>query len=172
MHIAHILQFHFHYSSDPILTLLMKGPKSFEGVEMGCIDSDLFDNVTLICTGTKPPEVILELIVTWFHDGDLCNGDVHSLNGGATVINTLRLDSSIADDSGNYTCIAKVIIPESTEVNQSTSSEVIFRSELIFLCISCKLAAYDDKLPTAWLGGFMYTTSVEPQPKMLITIKS
>ena len=99
------------------------------GVETGCIHSDLFDNVTLICNVTKPSEVIPELTVTWLHDGNVRNGVIQSFNGGATVTNTLIFDSSVAGDSGNYTCVGQLVIPESTSIDKFMTTEVIFRGE-------------------------------------------
>ena len=119
--------------SDPTLTEISEGLEDFEGVETGCIHSDLFDNVTLTCNVTKPEEIIPVLTVTWLHDGDISNGDLQFLNGGATVTNTLRFDSSFAKDSGNYTCVAELVIPESTDVIQSATIEVTFRSESIIV---------------------------------------
>ena len=87
--------------------------------------------MTLICTVTKPAKVIPPLTVAWFHEGVLRNGVIQSMNGGATVMNTLRFDSSVAGDSGNYTCISGIVIPESTNVSQSASIEVIFRGEFL-----------------------------------------
>ena len=113
---------------DPKLTFA-EGVEDFEGVETGCIHSDLFDSVTLVCNVSKPEEVIPELTVIWLHDGTLCSEDMQVLNGGVTVTNTLRIDPSVADDSGNYTCVAMLVIPESANVTQSIIIEVIFKSE-------------------------------------------
>ena len=85
--------------------------------------------MTLICNVSKPEEVIPELTVTWLHDGTLRSEDMQLLNGGVTVTNTLRVDPSGADDSGNYTCVAKLVIPESTNITQSIIVEVIFKRE-------------------------------------------
>ena len=120
--------------SDPTLTEFAEGLEDFEGAETGCIHSDLFDNVTLICTVTKPEVVIPQLNVTWYHDEQQRNGVVQSLNGGATVANTLRFNSSVSSDSGSYTCVAELVIPESTTITDSATIEVIFRSEFIGFC--------------------------------------
>ena len=118
------------FFSDPTLTEVAEGLENFEGVETGCIHSDLFDNVTLICNVSKPEEVIPSLTVTWLHDGTVRPGVIQVLTGGATVTHTLRFDSSVADDSGNYTCVAELVIPESTTIMQNATVEIIFRSEL------------------------------------------
>ena len=117
------------FFSDPTLTEVAEGLEDFEGVETGCIRSDLFDDVTLICNVSKPEEVIPQLNVTWLHDGTVRPGVIQVLNGGTTVTHTLRFNSSVADDSGNYTCVAELVIPESTTITQSASIEVIFRSK-------------------------------------------
>ena len=104
--------------------------EDFVGVETGCIHSNLFDKVILICSATKPPEVIPELTVGWLHNGIVREeGVIQSLSGGATVTNTLNFTSSDADDSGNYTCAAQLVIPESRNITNFTSIDVIFRSE-------------------------------------------
>ena len=117
------------FFSDPVLTEVAEGLENFEGVETGCIHSDLFDNVTLFCNVSKPEEVVPQLTVTWLHNGTVLPGDVQVLNGGATVTNTLRFNSSVADDSGNYTCVAELVIPESTTITQFFTIEVTFKSE-------------------------------------------
>ena len=123
------------FSSDPTLTEIAEGLEDFEGVETGCIHSDLFDNITLTCTVTKPEEVIPELTVIWLHDKTLYSGDIQFLNGGATVTNTLKFDSFVADDSGNYTCVAELVIPESASITKSATI-FIFRSKLKQFSIS------------------------------------
>ena len=56
-------------------------------------------------------------------------GSIHVLNGGATVTHTLIFNSSVADDSGNYTCVAELVIPDSTNITQSATIELTFKSE-------------------------------------------
>ena len=121
--------------SDPTLTEIAEGLEDFEGAETGCIHSDLFDKVTLTCTVTKPEEVIPELTVIWFHDGILCSGDIQFLNGGATVTNTLTFNTSVANDSGNYTCVTELVIPESANITKSATIEIIFRSKFSWFFI-------------------------------------
>ena len=92
--------------------------------------------MTLTCTVTKPAEVIPQVTVTWYHDEELRNGVAQLLNGGATVTNTLRFDSSVSSDSGNYTCVAELVTLESMNITQSTTIEVVFRSEYMGSAIS------------------------------------
>ena len=118
------------FFSDPHLTFA-EGVEIFAGVETGCIHLDLFDNLTLICNVSKPEEVLPELTVNWLHNGTFRSEAMQLLNGGVTVTNTLEIDPSVVDDSGNYTCVAKLVIPESANITQSIIVEVIFKSEYI-----------------------------------------
>ena len=102
-------------------------PKSFLGLETSCPDSESYDNFTLVCTASKPALVISTLEVIWLHKGSVCQGVVTTQNDDTYVVNTLTFPTSIANDSGSYTCIAKLTIPESPEISLTENSTITLR---------------------------------------------
>ena len=102
-------------------------PDSFLGLETSCPDSDPYDNFTLVCTASKPALVIPTLEVIWLHNGTAHQGVVTTQNDNTYVMNTLSFPKSIVNDSGTYTCIAKLTIPESPDISLSENSTITLR---------------------------------------------
>ena len=99
-------------------------PNFFLDLETSCTDSDPYDNFTLTCTASKPALVLPDLEVIWYH-----NGTVHNSvqNDNAYIINTINIPTSFANDSGTYTCVARLIIPDSPNVIQTANTTVTLR---------------------------------------------
>ena len=102
-------------------------PHSFLGLEKSCPDSDPYDNFTLVCTASKPALVIPTLEVIWLHNGTVRQGVVTTQNNDTYIMNTLSFPISFANDSGTYTCIAKLIIPESPDISLTENSTITLR---------------------------------------------
>ena len=80
-----------------------------------------------MCTASKPVLVITTLEVLWLHNGTVRQGVVTTQNDDTYVVNTLSFPTSFANDSGTYTCIAKLTIPESPEISLTENSTTILR---------------------------------------------
>ena len=115
---------------DPIINELTISPDSYLGLETSCPASDPYDNFTLVCTASKPALVISALEVIWLHNGTERQGVVTNNSDGTYVINTLRFPISFANDSGTYSCHAKLSIPNSSVISVLKSITIILKSEL------------------------------------------
>ena len=102
-------------------------PDSFLGLETSCSDSDPYDNFTLVCTASKPALVIPALDVMWLHNGTERQGVITTQYGDTFVTNTLNFTTSFANDSGTYTCIAKLTIQESPGISLTENSIATLR---------------------------------------------
>ena len=115
------------FLADPVIRDFATRPDSFLGLETTCPDSDPYDNLTLVCTASKPALIIPALKVMWLHNGTVCQGVVTTQNDDTYVMNTLSFPTSFANDSGTYTCIAKLTIPESPDISLTEDSAVTLR---------------------------------------------
>ena len=99
-------------------------PNFFLGLETSCTDSDPYDNFTLTCTASKPALFLPELEVIWYH-----NGTVRNIvqNGNTYITNTINFPTSFASDSGTYTCVARLVIPDSPNVTQTANTTITLR---------------------------------------------
>ena len=116
----------FAFLTDPLIGDFAIRPDSFLGLETSCSDSDPY-NFTLVCTASKPARVIHTLEVIWLHNGTVRQGVVTTQNDDTYVMNTLSFPTSFANDSGTYTCIAKLTIPESPDISLAENSTVTLR---------------------------------------------
>ena len=80
-----------------------------------------------MCTASKPALVIPSLNLIWLHNGTVCQGVVTTQNNDTYVMNTLSFPTSIDNDSGTYTCIAKLTIPESSDISLTENSTITLR---------------------------------------------
>ena len=84
-----------------------------------------------MCTGSKPTVVIPALELNWLHNSTLHQGLVTENNDILT--NTLNIDTSDIYNSGNYTCQARLIIPDSSTITKfKTTIVIIKRKNAIF----------------------------------------
>ena len=112
---------------DPTIGDFAVLPDSFLGLETYCLASDPYDNFTLVCTASKPALVIPALKVIWLHNGTEHQGVVTTQNDDTYVMNTLSFSRSFVNDSGTYTCIVKLTIPESPDISLTENSTVTLR---------------------------------------------
>ena len=96
-------------------------PNFFLGLETSCTDSDPYDNFTLTCTASKPALVLPDLEVIWFHNGTVCNS---IQNGNTYITNTINFPTSFANDSGTYTCVARLVIPDTPNIIQTANTTI------------------------------------------------
>ena len=99
-------------------------PNFFLGLETSCTDSDPYDNFTLTCTASKPALVLPDLEVIWYHNGTVRN---RVQNGNTYITNTINFPTSFANDSGTYTCVARLVIPDSTNITQTANTTITLR---------------------------------------------
>ena len=99
-------------------------PNSFLGLETSCTDSDPYDYFTLTCTASKLALVLPDLEVTWYH-----NGTVRNIvqNDNTYITNTINFPTSFANDSGTYTCVARLVIPDSPNIIQTANTTITLR---------------------------------------------
>ena len=117
----------FLFLIDPVIRDFATRPDSFLGLETTCPDSDPFDNFTLVCIASKPALVVPALEVIWLHNDTVRQGVVTTQNDDTYVMNTLSFPTSFANDSGIYTCIAKLTISESPDISLIEISTVILK---------------------------------------------
>ena len=103
-------------------------------LEAGCPDSEPHDNFTLVCTAMKPAVVLPHLAVIWLHNNTEREGSIMTEDGGAFKTNTLYVKGATANDSGSYECVARIMIPDSPEVNMTDFSEVTITGKLHQVC--------------------------------------
>ena len=118
---------HICFHADPVIRDFATRPDSFLGLVTTCPDSDPFDNFTLVCTASKPALVIPALEVIWLHNGTVRQGVVTTKYHDTYVMNTLSFPTSFANESGTYTCIAKINISESHDVILIENTTVTLR---------------------------------------------
>ena len=96
-------------------------PNLFLGLETSCTDSDPYDNFTLTCTASKPALVLPDLEVIWYHNGTVRNT---VQNGNTYITNAINFPTSFANDSGTYTCVARLVIPDSPNIIQTANTTI------------------------------------------------
>ena len=72
----------------------------------------------------------------WLHNGTECQGVVTYNNEGTYVINTLSFPKTFANDSGTYSCHAKLSIPDTSDITLIKNISVILRCKCNFINIA------------------------------------
>ena len=121
---------------DPAIGDFTDMPDSFLGLQKSCSDSDPYDNFTLVCTASKPALVIPTLEVIWLHNGTEHQGVVTYNSEGTYVINTLNFPKTFVNDSGTYSCLAKLFIPDSPDITLIKNINVILKCKWNFVNIA------------------------------------
>ena len=113
---------------NPVIGNFTAEPDNFLGLETSCPASLEYDKFSLTCMASKPEIVIPDLEVFWLHNGVERTDNREITNDGTFVVNTLNFMTSTADDTGNYTCVARIQIPYSTTIQVSEESTVTIRA--------------------------------------------
>ena len=114
-------------SPDPVIDNFNVEPDDFLGLETSCLASLDYDKFNLSCMASKPEIVLPNLEVFWLHNGVKRIDNSEITNNGTFVMNTLIFMTSTVDDTGNYTCVARIQIPYSTTIQLSGESTVTIR---------------------------------------------
>ena len=120
-------------------------PDSFLGLETGCPDAEDYDNVTLVCTASKPLLVVPPLMVKWIrHDNDGNQpelayddalGEVTMNDNGTLVTNTLSFPASTANDSATYVCYATLDILDSESIMINGNITIVLRGQYKYIAL-------------------------------------
>ncbi len=102
-------------------------PQSFIGADM-----EPYDTFSLSCLATKPPEVIPTIELLWYKDQVPVGNDSSdgiaiaetTTNEGAQRSNQITISNANQDHSGSYSCLARLTIPESTTLEESSQDAV------------------------------------------------
>ena len=94
-------------------------------METSCTDSDPYHNFTLTCTASKPALVLPDLEVIWYHNGTVYHNSVQ--NGNTYITNTINFSTSFANESGTYTCVARLVISDSPNIIQTANTTITLR---------------------------------------------
>ena len=119
--------------TDPTISGFSVILHSFVGVQSSpsCSDSDPYDNFTLTCTASKPVLVVPDLEVILYHNGTVRNRMILLQNDNTSVTNTLSFPTSVASDSGVYTCLARLVIPDSLNITITEQSTITLRCKCL-----------------------------------------
>ena len=118
--------------TDPTITTVVT-PSSYSG-----LDVDPFNSFTLICTARKPSSIVPALDLSWYHNEMQLDNSIIGISileeegsGGAERSSMLMVSSATTTNSGVYTCIASVSVPESNTVTSNQSATVTIRGQYI-----------------------------------------
>ena len=117
--------------SDPEIISFTSSPESFMGLETSCSDSLPYSKLILTCTAGKLQQVIPELEVIWQHNGTEISNNIQTslLNDVTYKTNTLNFTNFVPEDSGNYTCITRIVIPESPTIQSSKENTITIKGK-------------------------------------------
>ena len=114
---------------DPVIGNFKAEPDKFLGLETSCLASLEYDKFYLSCMASKPEIVIPDLEVFWLHNGVERIDNSKITTNETFVVNTLNFMTSRANDTGNYTCVARIQVPYSTTIQLSEESIVVIRGK-------------------------------------------
>ena len=120
-----VINKHFCDTTDPIMNIIVT-PSVYSG-----IDVDPSNTFTLICTANKPSGVSPSMELYWYHNEDVLDNSrpgvsIHEqeVMGGKEKSSVLTIVSASTINSGDYTCVAVIDIPESNRVTSNQSASV------------------------------------------------
>ena len=114
---------------DPEIGNFIAIPDIFIILETTCPESFPFSKFSLTCIARKPEIVIPELEVIWLHNGVERTDNSKIVTNGTHIVNTLNFTTATSSDTGNYTCISRIIIPESSTIQLSEESIIVVRGK-------------------------------------------
>ena len=112
---------------DPVIGNFNAEPDNFIGLEISCLASLEYDKFYLSCMASKPEIVVPQLEVIWLHNGVKRTDNSEIVTNGTHIVNTLTFTTTTSSDTGNYTCISRVMIPDSTTIQLSEESIIVIR---------------------------------------------
>lgn len=129
--ITHVMPLLYDYcinvitTADPTLSTTV-APSVYSGIDVA--PSNTF---TLTCTANKPSGVSPSIELYWYHDEELLDNSrseifIHEqvVMGGMEKSSVLTITSASTINSGDYTCVAVIEIPESNRVTSNQSASV------------------------------------------------
>ena len=130
-----VLLLPIYFYVDPSIGNFASFPNQFLGLETSCDDSLAIYSFTLNCTASKPLIVLPELELYWLHNGTMrtSNSMIYNttINGSLYLLNVLSFPSSTPEDTGMYTCMARIVIPDSDNITETDNSTVVIRGMMI-----------------------------------------
>ena len=111
--------FYYFLLVDPVIGNFTATPNSILKTYCPCLD-----NFTLVCTASKPALVKPALEVIWLHNGTEHQGVVTYNSESTYVISTLSFPKTFTNNSGTYSCHAKLSIRDSSDINLITNITV------------------------------------------------
>ena len=108
-------------------------PSVYSGIDVA--PSNAF---TLTCNANKPNSVSPSIELIWYHDNVLVDSSRSGISiheqevmGGVEKSSVLTITSASTTDSGDYTCVAVIDIPESDRVTSNQSATVTIQGIII-----------------------------------------
>lgn len=124
-----------HLDPEVIVELL---PSTFTGAT-----ADSYNSFSLSCTATKPQSIVPALELNWYHNNTQLDASVDQVSitgeerrNGAEISSVLSIVAAQTGNSGDYTCIVGVTIPESSPVQVNQTGTVTVRGKYINMQIS------------------------------------
>ena len=88
------------------------------------------NGLNLTCTASKPTDVIPELRVIWIQNSIESISELYHMENNTVTTSTLALNSTELNASGNYTCLADLLIPDSLNITKSiVFNETVFKGK-------------------------------------------
>ena len=112
---------------DPEISNFTVLPNNFLGLETTCPESLPFGKFLLTCVASKPEIVVPELEVIWLHNGVERTDNSEIVTNGTHIVNTLNFMTTTTNDTGNFTCVSRIVIPGSSIIQLSEESNIIIR---------------------------------------------
>ena len=114
---------------DPEIGNFIAIPDIFISLETTCLEFFSFSKFSLTCIASKTEIVIPELEVIWLHNEVKRTDNSKIITNGTHIVNTLNFTTATSSDTGNYTCISRIIIPESSNIQLSEESVIVVRGK-------------------------------------------
>ena len=116
-------------SPDPEINNFTVIPNNFLGLETTCPGSLPFGKLLLTCVASKPEIVVPELEVIWLYNGVERTDNSEIVTNGTHTVNTLNFTTTKTNDTGNFTCVSRIVIPESSIIQLSEESNIIIKGK-------------------------------------------
>ena len=119
-------------------------PSVYSGIDVA--PSNTF---TLTCTASKPGSISPSLELFWYHNKELLDSSrpevsiyEQEMMRGVEKSSVLTITSASSIDSGDYTCVAMIDIPESNRVTSNQSATITIQGSNMILYYSINFMFY------------------------------